>query len=64
VRTSDPLLLQAAYHMGNRHVGDWQLAEGQLAKLLQDSVSREPAAQRGLVVPRGSPAPFQPESGA
>ena len=62
VRSPDPLaLLQAAYHLGNRHVA-MELQEGQL-RLLQDSVLEELLHQRGLVVERIT-APFQPESGA
>ncbi|NDG75564.1 MAG: urease accessory protein UreE [Synechococcaceae bacterium WB8_1B_136] len=62
VRSTDPLaLLQAAYHLGNRHVA-MELQPHQLL-LLQDSVLEDLLRQRGLQVERLL-APFQPEAGA
>jgi len=62
VRAADPLaLLQAAYHLGNRHVA-MELHADQLL-LLQDSVLADLLRQRGLSVDRFE-APFQPEAGA
>jgi urease accessory protein len=62
VRSVDPLaLLQAAYHLGNRHVA-MELHADQLL-LLQDSVLEDLLRQRGLSVERLQ-APFQPEAGA
>lgn len=62
VRSPEPLaLLQAAYHLGNRHVA-MELQTDQL-RLLQDSVLEELLRQRGLDVERIT-APFEPESGA
>jgi urease accessory protein len=54
-------LLQAAYHLGNRHVA-MELHADQLL-LLQDSVLEDLLRQRGLSVERLQ-APFQPEAGA
>ena len=62
VRSSDPLaLLQAAYHLGNRHVA-MELHADRLV-LLQDSVLAQLLQQRGLQVEQRQ-APFQPEAGA
>lgn len=62
VRAADPLaLLQAAYHLGNRHVA-MELQAHQLV-LLQDSVLADLLRQRGLQV-EYLEAPFLPESGA
>jgi urease accessory protein len=62
VRSSDPLmLLQAAYHLGNRHVS-LELRPGEL-RLLADSVLENLLRQRGLEVERCQ-APFLPEPGA
>ena len=62
VRSADPLaLLQAAYHLGNRHVA-MELHTDQLV-LLQDSVLADLLRQRGLQVECGE-APFLPEAGA
>ena len=62
VRSPDRLaLLQAAYHLGNRHVA-MELHADQLL-LLQDSVLEDLLRQRGLSVERLQ-APFQPEAGA
>ncbi len=62
VRSADRLaLLQAAYHLGNRHVA-MELHADQLL-LLQDSVLEDLLRQRGLRVERLQ-APFQPEAGA
>ncbi len=62
VRAADPLaLLQAAYHLGNRHVA-LELHPGEL-RLLQDSVLAELLRQRGLEL-EALEAPFQPEAGA
>ena len=62
VRAADPLaLLQAAYHLGNRHVA-MEIHADQLL-LLQDSVLADLLRQRGLQV-ECLEAPFQPEAGA
>ena len=62
VRAGDPLaLLQAAYHLGNRHVA-MELHADQLV-LLQDSVLADLLRQRGLEV-ECLTAPFRPEAGA
>ena len=62
VRAAVPLgLLQAAYHLGNRHVA-MELHADQLL-LLQDSVLADLLRQRGLQV-ECLDAPFHPESGA
>jgi urease accessory protein len=62
VQAADSLaLLQAAYHLGNRHVA-MELHADQLL-LLQDSVLADLLRQRGLQV-ECLEAPFRPESGA
>ena len=62
VRSPDPLaLLQAAYHLGNRHVA-MELHPGEL-RILEDSVLADLLRQRGLAVERLE-APFEPEAGA
>ena len=62
VRSTDPLaLLQAAYHLGNRHVA-MELHPDRLV-LLQDSVLAELLRQRQLQV-ECLDAPFRPEAGA
>jgi urease accessory protein len=62
VRSADRLaLLQAVYHLGNRHVA-MELHADQLL-LLQDSVLEDLLRQRGLSVERLQ-APFRPEAGA
>ncbi len=62
VLAADPLaLLQAAYHLGNRHVA-LELHPGEL-RLLQDSVLAELLSQRGLELEELQ-APFRPEAGA
>ena len=62
VRAAEPLaLLQAAYHLGNRHVA-MELRADQLL-LLQDSVLADLLRQRGLAV-ECLLAPFCPEAGA
>jgi urease accessory protein len=62
VRSSDPLaLLQAAYHLGNRHVA-MELHADRLV-VLQDPVLAELLRQRGLTVDLLQ-LPFQPEAGA
>lgn len=62
VRSPDPLvLLQAAYHLGNRHVS-LELRAGEL-RLLEDGVLEELMRQRGLLI-EGQVAPFLPEPGA
>ena len=62
VRAAAPLaLLQAAYHLGNRHVA-MELHADRLV-LLQDSVLADLLRQRGLDVDCMD-APFQPEAGA
>lgn len=62
VRSADPLaLLQAAYHLGNRHVA-MELHADRLV-LLHDSVLADLLQRRGLQVDCGL-APFAPEAGA
>ncbi|MCP9771968.1 urease accessory protein UreE [Synechococcus sp. Tobar12-5m-g] len=62
VRSPDPLaLLQAAYHLGNRHVA-MELRPDQL-RILQDPVLDTLLRQRGLSV-EPITAPFLPEAGA
>lgn len=62
VRSADPLaLLQAAYHLGNRHVA-MELHADQLV-LLQDGVLMDLLRRRGLEVDC-TEAPFLPEAGA
>lgn len=62
VRAASPLaLLQAAYHLGNRHVA-MELHADQLV-LLHDSVLADLLRQRQLQVELAE-APFQPEPGA
>ena len=62
VRSQEPLaLLQAAYHLGNRHVA-MELHRDALL-ILEDSVLEDLLQQRGLEVLRLT-APFRPESGA
>ncbi len=62
VRGGDPRsLLQAAYHLGNRHVAMELRAEE--LRLLQDPVLEDLLRQRGLAVERVR-APFRPEPGA
>jgi len=62
VRAADPLaLLQAAYHLGNRHVA-LELHPEEL-RLGVDTVREELLRQRGLAVERIL-APFLPEPGA
>ena len=62
VRSPDPLaLLQAAYHLGNRHVA-MELHPGEL-RILEDSVLADLLRQRGLAV-EPVLAPFEPEGGA
>jgi len=62
VSSSDPMaLLQAAYHLGNRHVV-LQLLPGEL-RLEEDPVLRDLLRSRGLQV-EPLRAPFQPEPGA
>ena len=62
VRSADPLaLLQAVYHLGNRHVA-MELHADRLV-LLQDSVLADLLRQRGLAVELAE-LPFQPEAGA
>ncbi|WP_233130241.1 urease accessory protein UreE [Synechococcus sp. 1G10] len=62
VRSPDPLvLLQAAYHLGNRHVS-LELRPGEL-RLLEDGVLEELLRQRGLVIEHRL-VPFLPEPGA
>ena len=62
VCSGDPLaLLQAAYHLGNRHVA-MELHADRLV-LLQDPVLAELLHQRGLAVELLE-LPFQPEAGA
>lgn len=62
VRATTPLtLLQAAYHLGNRHVG-LQVCEAEL-RLLADPVLEELLRQRGLQLDY-LVAPFLPEGGA
>ncbi len=54
-------LLQAAYHLGNRHVA-LEVRPGEL-RLLADPVLEELLRQRGLAVHQAS-EPFHPEPGA
>lgn len=62
IRASDGLaLLQAAYHLGNRHVAMEIHADRLL--LLDDSVLADLLQRRGLAV-RRLRAPFLPEAGA
>jgi urease accessory protein len=62
VCSNDPLaLLQAAYHLGNRHVA-LELQADQL-RLLADPVLEHLLGHRGLQVAHLQ-APFLPESGA
>ncbi|MEA5400084.1 urease accessory protein UreE [Synechococcus sp. BA-124 BA4] len=62
VRSPDPLtLLQAAYHLGNRHVS-LEVRSGEL-RLLEDGVLEELMRQRGLLIEHRL-APFLPEPGA
>jgi urease accessory protein len=62
VSSSEPLaLLQAAYHLGNRHVA-MELHADRLV-VLQDPVLAELLRQRGLTVELLQ-LPFQPEAGA
>jgi len=62
VRANRPLaLLQAAYHLGNRHVA-MEIHADEL-RLLQDSVLAQLLEHRGLAV-EFMVAPFYPESGA
>ena len=62
IRASDGLaLLQAAYHLGNRHVAMEIHADRLL--LLDDSVLADLLLRRGLAV-RRLRAPFLPEAGA
>jgi urease accessory protein len=62
VRSADPLaLLQAAYHLGNRHV-PLELHAGEL-RLRLDTVLEDLLLQRGLAVERVE-GPFLPEAGA
>lgn len=61
-RSADSLqLLQAAYHLGNRHVA-LELRPGEL-RLLEDPVLEELLHHRGLTVDHLE-APFLPEPGA
>jgi urease accessory protein len=62
VRSADPLaLLQAAYHLGNRHV-PLELHASEL-RLRLDNVLEDLLLQRGLAVERVE-GPFLPEAGA
>jgi urease accessory protein len=62
VRSADPLaLLQAAYHLGNRHV-PLELRAGEL-RLRLDNVLEDLLRRRGLAVERVE-GPFLPEPGA
>ena len=62
VKAANPLtLLQAAYHLGNRHVA-LELRPGEL-RLLEDPVLEQMLRHRGLNLSR-EVAPFLPESGA
>jgi urease accessory protein len=62
VRSADPLaLLQAAYHLGNRHVA-LEIRPGEL-RLLRDPVLADLLQHRALAVEEIE-APFRPESGA
>jgi urease accessory protein len=61
-RVAEPLaLLQAAYHLGNRHVA-LEVGAGEL-RLLADPVLEDLLLQRGLEVNHGL-EPFHPEPGA
>jgi len=62
VRAQAPLdLLQAAYHLGNRHVA-LEVRATEL-RLLEDPVLADLLARRGLLVDRLQ-EPFRPETGA
>ncbi|MFM7229507.1 MAG: urease accessory protein UreE [Cyanobacteriota bacterium] len=62
LRTADALaLVQAAYHLGNRHVA-LQILPGEL-RLLADPVLERLLRDRGLA-PEALRAPFDPEAGA
>ena len=62
VTASEPLaLLQAAYHLGNRHVA--LEVHPQELRLLADSVLEQMLRQRGLQLDKRE-APFCPEGGA
>ncbi len=62
VRAADPrALLQAAYHLGNRHVA-LEVREGEL-RLGEDPVLADLLVRRGLAVERRH-EPFLPEGGA
>lgn len=62
VRAADPLqLLQAAYHLGNRHVV--LELRGEELRLLRDPVLADLLARRGLRLD-DLEAPFLPEAGA
>jgi urease accessory protein len=62
VRASTPLaLLQAAYHLGNRHVA--MEIHGEELRLLRDPVLVRMLELRGLIL-KEIEAPFVPESGA
>jgi urease accessory protein len=62
LQSDDPLaLLQAAYHLGNRHVA-LQILPGEL-RLLADPVLERLLRDRGLA-PEALRAPFDPEVGA
>ena len=62
VRSPDSLaLLQAAYHLGNRHV--WLELRPRELRLLEDGVLEELIRQRGLLVEHRL-EPFLPEPGA
>ncbi|MCP9801619.1 urease accessory protein UreE [Synechococcus sp. RedBA-s] len=62
VHSPDPMmLLQAAYHLGNRHVS-LELRPGEL-RLLEDGVLEELLRQRGLLIEHRL-VPFLPEPGA
>jgi urease accessory protein len=62
LRSADPLvLLQVAYHLGNRHVA-LQILPGEL-RLLADPVLERLLRDRGLA-PEVLRAPFAPEGGA
>ena len=62
VTASEPLtLLQAAYHLGNRHVA-LEVRPDEL-RLLEDPVLEQMLRQRGLTLSR-QVAPFLPEAGA
>ncbi len=66
VRIADELeLLQAAYHLGNRHVAleVGQDEAGQYLRLQPDSVLEDMLHHRGLSI-TAETLPFQPEAGA